>query len=190
MQSAVFDIAERTEKGKKVRMKGDVPGIIYGQSLDKPIPCQISKRELIDLLSSDSSVLSLKLNDKVEHCVLKDVQRDVFGNIVHLDFQYVKKGDTIKLRVPIKFAGIESLDSRKLLLDDIVTEVQLQGHPDEMPEHIDVDVTGLEHGAKIFAKDLVIPQTLKMDLEPETVVARISSLKSDAVDDEAEEAVE
>lgn len=188
MESAVFNIAERTEKGKKVRMKGDVPGIIYGQSLDKPIPCQISKRELIDLLATDSSVLSLKLNDKIEHCVLKDVQRDVFGNIVHLDFQYVKKGDNIKLRVPIRFTGTESLDARKLLLDDIVTEVQLQGHPDEMPEHIEVDVTGLEHGAKILAKDLVLPETLKMELEPETIVARISSLKSDVVADDEETA--
>ena len=120
MQNAVFNITERTEKGKKVRMKGEVPAIMYGQSLEKPIPCQITKRELIDLLASDSSVLSLKLNDKVENCVLKEVQRDAFGNIVHLDFQYVKKGDSVKLKVPVRFAGTESLDARRLLLDDIV----------------------------------------------------------------------
>ena len=188
MQNAVFNITERTEKGKKVRMKGEVPAIMYGQSLEKPIPCQITKRELIDLLASDSSVLSLKLNDKVENCVLKEVQRDAFGNIVHLDFQYVKKGDS----VPVRFAGTESLDARRLLLDDIVTEVQLQGNPSEMPEHIEVNVEGLEHGAQILAKDLVIPETLKMDLDPETVVARIGSLKSEvAIDeDEDEEATE
>ena len=185
MQNAVFNITERTEKGKKVRMKGEVPAIMYGQSLEKPIPCQITKRELIDLLASDSSVLSLKLNDKVENCVLKEVQRDAFGNIVHLDFQYVKKGDSVKLKVPVRFAG-------RLLLDDIVTEVQLQGNPSEMPEHIEVNVEGLEHGAQILAKDLVIPETLKMDLDPETVVARIGSLKSEvAIDeDEDEEATE
>ena len=183
MQNAVFNITERTEKGKKVRMKGEVPAIMYGQSLEKPIPCQITKRELI----SDSSVLSLKLNDKVENCVLKEVQRDAFGNIVHLDFQYVKKGDSVKLKVPVRFAGTESLDARRLLLDDIVTEVQLQGNPSEMPEHIEVNVEGLEHGAQILAKDLVIPETLKMDLDPETVVARIGSLKSEVAIDEDED---
>ena len=118
----------------------------------------------------------------MEHCVLKEVQRDAFGNIVHLDFQYVKKGDTIKLRVPIRFSGAESLDARKLLLDDVITEVQLQGNPSEMPEHIEVDVAGLEHGAKILAKDLVIPETLKSDLEPDTVVARIGSLKTSSIE--------
>ena len=173
MQNAVFNISERTEKGKKVRMEGSIPAIMYGQSLGEPIPCQITKRELIDLLGSKSSVLSLKLNDKVE---------DAFGNIVHLDFQYVKKGDTIKLRVPIRFSGTESLDARKLLLDDVITEVQLQGNPGEMPEHIEVDVAGLEHGAQILAKDLVIPETLKSDLEPDTVVARIGSLKTSSIE--------
>ena len=109
-----------------------------------------------------------------------------------LDFQYVKKGDSVKLKVPVRFAGTESLDARRLLLDDIVTEVQLQGNPSEMPEHIEVNVEGLEHGAQILAKDLVIPETLKMDLDPETVVARIGSLKSEvAIDeDEDEEATE
>ena len=192
MQNAVFNISERTEKGKKVRMEGSIPAIMYGQSLGEPIPCQITKRELIDLLGSKNSVLSLKLNDKIENCVLKEVQRDAFGNIVHLDFQYVKKGDSVKLKVPVRFAGTESLDARRLLLDDIVTEVQLQGNPSEMPEHIEVNVEGLEHGAQILAKDLVIPETLKMDLDPETVVARIGSLKSEvAIDeDEDEEATE
>ena len=192
MQNAVFNISERTEKGKKVRMEGSIPAIMYGQSLGEPIPCQITKRELIDLLGSKNSVLSLKLNDKIENCVLKEVQRDAFGNIVHLDFQYVKKGDSVKLKVPVRFVGTESLDARRLLLDDIVTEVQLQGNPSEMPEHIEVNVEGLEHGAQILAKDLVIPETLKMDLDPETVVARIGSLKSEvAIDeDEDEEATE
>ena len=57
MQNAVFNITERTEKGKKVRMKGEVPAIMYGQSLEKPIPCQITKRELIDLLESQLSFI-------------------------------------------------------------------------------------------------------------------------------------
>ncbi|MBU5335109.1 50S ribosomal protein L25 [Intestinibacter bartlettii] len=194
MESTVFNITERTEKGKKVRMKGDVPGIIYGQSLDKPIPCQITKRELIDLLGSNSSVLALKLNGKTESCVLKEVQRDAFGNIVHLDFQHVKKGDSVKLRVPIRFAGTEALDAKKLLLDDIISEIQLQGDPSEMPEHIEVDVSALEHGAEVLAKDLVIPATLKVDLDPETVVARIGSLKTSglevAADEDSEEVAE
>ena len=51
-----------------------------------------------------------------------------------------------------------------------------------MPEHIEVDVSGLGHGDEILAKDLVIPETLKSELEPDTVVARIGSLKTSSIE--------
>lgn len=187
MESLVFDVKERTEKGKKVRAQGEVPAVIYGAALENPIPCQMTKKEMMKLLSQDSSVVSLNVNGKAESCVLKDVQRDVFGEIIHLDFQQVNKGDSVKLRVPIKFVGVGSLDSRKLLLDEVITEVQLQGHPDEMPEHIEVDVTGLNYGDHVYGKDLSIPANLKADIKADDVVARIGSLVSGEDDEEAEE---
>lgn len=191
MESLVFDVKERTEKGKKVRAEGEVPAIIYGAALENPIPCQMTKKEMMKLLSQESSVVSLNLNGKAESCILKDVQRDVFGEIIHLDFQQVNKGDSVKLRVPIKFVGVGSLDSRKLLLDEVVTEVQLQGHPDEMPEHIEVNVEGLNYGDHVLGKDLAIPETLKADIDDEDIVARIGSLvSSDAEDEETEETAE
>lgn len=187
MESLVFDVKERTEKGKKVRAQGEVPAVIYGAALENPIPCQMTKKEMMKLLSQDSSVVSLNVNGKAESCVLKDVQRDVFGEIIHLDFQQVNKGDSVKLRVPIKFVGVGSLDSRKLLLDEVITEVQLQGHPDEMPEHIEVDVTGLNYGDHVCGKDLSIPENIKADIKADDVVARIGSLVSGEDDEEAEE---
>ena len=192
MQSLVFDVEERTQKGKKVRMQGGVPAVIYGEALENPIPCQMTKKEMMKLLSAQRSVIALNLNGKTENCVLKEVQRDVFGEIIHVDFQQVNKGGSVKLRIPIKFIGVGSLDSRKLLLDEVVTEVQLQGHPDEMPEHIEVDVTGLNHGDCVYGKDLAIPQSIKVDIKPDDVVARIGLLISnDASDDaDAEEAAE
>lgn len=188
MESLVFDVKERTEKGKKVRAEGEVPAIIYGAALENPIPCQMTKKEMMKLLSQESSVVSLNLNGKAESCILKDVQRDVFGEIIHLDFQQVNKGDSVKLRVPIKFVGVGSLDSRKLLLDEVVTEVQLQGHPDEMPEHIEVDVAGLNYGDHVCGKDLAIPASIKADIKADDVVARIGSLVSGEAEEETEEA--
>ncbi|MGN1033297.1 MAG: 50S ribosomal protein L25 [Intestinibacter sp.] len=191
MQSLVFDVKERTEKGKKVRAQGEVPAVIYGEALENPIPCQMTKKEMVKLLSQDSSVIALNLNGKTQNCVLKDVQRDVFGEIIHVDFQYVKQGDSVKLRIPIKFVGVGSLDSRKLLLDEVISEVQLQGHPDEIPEHIEVDVAGLNYGDHVCGKDLAIPANLKADIKADDIVARIGSLvSSEAGGEEAEEATE
>ena len=187
MQNLVFDISERTEKGKKVRAKGEVPCVIYGESLDKSISCKIPRKEMLKLLSSPkNSVLSLNLDGTIEKCVLKEVQRDTFGEIIHLDFQYVRKGDTIKLKVPVSYTGQGFLESKGLLLESIVSEVQLQGHPEEIPENIKVDVSGLNYGDEIFAKDFSIPAVLKSDVSDDTLVARVVALVSESQNQELE----
>lgn len=187
MQNLVFDISERTEKGKKVRTKGEVPCVIYGESLDKSINCKIPRKEMLKLLSSPkNSVLSLNLDGTIEKCVLKEVQRDTFGEIIHLDFQYVRKGDTIKLKVPVSYTGQGFLESKGLLLESIVSEVQLQGHPEEIPENIKVDVSGLNYGDEIFAKDFSIPAVLKSDVSDDTLVARVVALVSESQNQELE----
>ena len=187
MQNLVFDISERTEKGKKVRTKGEVPCVIYGESLDKSISCKIPRKEMLKLLSSPkNSVLSLNLDGTIEKCVLKEVQRDTFGEIIHLDFQYVRKGDTIKLKVPVSYTGQGFLESKGLLLESIVSEVQLQGHPEEIPENIKVDVSGLNYGDEIFAKDFSIPAVLKSDVSDDTLVARVVAFVSESQNQELE----
>ena len=187
MQNLGFDISERTEKGKKVRTKGEVPCVIYGESLDKSISCKIPRKEMLKLLSSPkNSVLSLNLDGTIEKCVLKEVQRDTFGEIIHLDFQYVRKGDTIKLKVPVSYTGQGFLESKGLLLESIVSEVQLQGHPEEIPENIKVDVSGLNYGDEIFAKDFSIPAVLKSDVSDDTLVARVVALVSESQNQELE----
>lgn len=187
MQNLVFDISERTEKGKKVRTKGEVPCVIYGESLDKSINCKIPRKEMLKLLSSPkNSVLSLNLDGTIEKCVLKEVQRDTFGEIIHLDFQYVRKGDTIKLKVPVSYTGQGFLESKGLLLESIVSEVQLQGHPEEIPENIKVDVSRLNYGDEIFAKDFSIPAVLKSDVSDDTLVARVVALVSESQNQELE----
>ncbi|WP_455537786.1 50S ribosomal protein L25 [Terrisporobacter sp.] len=187
MQNLVFNIAERNEKGKKVRIKGEVPCIIYGESLDKSISCKISKKEMLKLLSCPkNSVLSLDLDGTLEKCVLKEVQRNTFGEIIHLDFQYVRKGDTIKLKVPVNYTGQGFLESKGLLVESIISEIQLQGYPEEIPESIKVDVSELNYGDEVFAKSFAIPKTLKSDITDDTIVARVVALVSELQQQEVE----
>ena len=188
MQNLVFNIDERNEKGKKVRMNGEIPCVIYGESLDHSISCKIAKKELSRLLSSNkNSILSLNLNGTIEKCVLKDVQRDTYGEIIHADFQYVKKGDSVKLKVPVNFVGQGYLESKGLLLEVFVSEVQLQGHPEDIPENITVDVSKLSHGDVILPKDLTIAENLKIDINDDRVIATVGELVSKEQEDMIEE---
>ena len=75
MDNLVFNISERCENGKKVRMNGQIPCIIYGRDLNKALSAKITKRELIRLLGyPKSSVVSLNLNGDYKKCIVKEIQ--------------------------------------------------------------------------------------------------------------------
>ena len=188
MQNLVFNVAQRSEKGKKVRMNGQIPGIIYGESLEKSIPCKMDRKEMLKLLSSSrNSVLALNLDGTMEHCVLKEVQRNTFGEIIHLDFQYVKKGDLVKLKVPVNFVGQGYLESKRLLLEVFVSEVQVQGHPEDIPENLTIDVSKLEEGNQILVRDLPISKDMVIEGNVDLAVAKISYRTNNVSEDESEE---
>ena len=118
-------------------------------------------------------------------CIKRSTKRYFWGNNT-LRFSICKKGDTIKLKVPVSYTGQGFLESKGLLLESIVSEVQLQGHPEEIPENIKVDVSGLNYGDEIFAKDFSIPAVLKSDVSDDTLVARVVALVSESQNQELE----
>ena len=99
----------------------------------------------------------------------------------------VKKGDSVKLKVPVNFVGQGYLESKGLLLEVFVSEVQLQGHPEDIPENITVDVSKLSHGDVILPKDLTIAENLKIDINDDRVIATVGELVSKEQEEMIEE---
>lgn len=179
MKNLEFNITKRDEKVNKVRHDGEIPCILYGQNLDKSISAKITKREMINILNyTDSSILNLNLNGDIKKCVIKELQRDPFGNIIHIDFQCIKKGETIKLKVPVNFIGQGVLESRRLLIEDFISEIPLQGEASEIPQNIEINVSELEYGDQILVKDINIPKSVKADINEELMIAKIGSVNT------------
>ena len=94
VESIVLNVSERNEKGKKVRMHGEVPAVLYGSHLDNTVSIKITRKDMYKLLTlAKSSILSLKLNGHIENCVVKELQKDSFGKVIHIDFQDIKKDE-------------------------------------------------------------------------------------------------
>ena len=188
MDDLVFNICERSEKGSKVRKNGEIPCIVYGNDHHKSLSAKITKKEMISLLRyPKSSVVSLNLNGDFKKCIVKEMQQDAFGKIIHIDFQSINKGDLVKLKIPISFVGQETLLSKSLLLESFITEVELQGEPDKFPNNITVDVSKLEEGSQIFIKDLSIPNEIVLESNKDLAVAKIGyNSKNEESDNEEE----
>lgn len=185
MENVAFDISERNEKGKKVRNEGAIPCVIYGGELKKSIPAKITRRDVDKLLCyPKSSIFSLNLDGKKENCVVKELQKNNFGKVIHIDFQYVKNDEIIKLKIPINYEGQDMLECKRLLVETFLSEIELHGEVDKFPKNIDINLENLEYGDKVLAKDLKLPEGIKLGIDGDTVLAKIEGNVSEEVEEE------
>lgn len=180
MSQLAVNIMERqaTENPKALRREGMVPGIIYGDSLENAVPIKMEKTNLLRLLKNNSkgSILKLHLNDKAWSCVVKEVQKDTTADeILHVDFQYVNSDEIIKMNIPITYTGRENLELNRLVLGTFQPELELQGPAAKIPEHFDVDVSKMQFEDKLYAKDIELPEDIKLLTDSETLLAVVNA---------------
>ena len=191
MSNLAFNINERgkNEKAKALRKNGEIPCIIYGDGLKESLPIKINKNDLLKLMSTSttSSLIPLNLNGITKTCVVKDIEKDVFGKVIHVDFQSVNKNEVIRLKLPVNFTNEESLESKRLVLEAFNPEIEIQGVASEMPENIDFSVEGLNFEDKIFAKDVKLPEGITLITAPDTLLAVIAGSDNNGEDEDSAE---
>ncbi|MBE6072789.1 MAG: 50S ribosomal protein L25 [Clostridium butyricum] len=174
MSNVAFNISDRNENVKKVRQNGEIPGVLYGDDLDNPISIKMVRSDVDKLLKcSKSSILDLNLNGQIEKCVVKDLQKDTYGKVIHIDFKNVRKDENIKLKIQINFIGVGILESKRLLLGTFLNEIELHGEVDKFPESIELDVSKLGFGDKVLASDLSIPEGIVLGIDKDTIIAKV-----------------
>ena len=167
------EVRENFGKGfaRRLRAAGKIPAVIYGHGTD-PVHVALPGHQVALLVRRANVVLELDVNGKHELTLVKDVQKDPVHQIIeHIDLLVVKKGEKIQVDVPVvvlgePFAGtIANLDA---------TSVALEVEATHIPEHIEVDVEGLEDGTHITAGELTLPKGATLVADAETLVVAIS----------------
>ncbi len=179
MKSNFIKAVERNSKAKSIRKQGFVPGVIYGEGEDTVV-VKFESIRLSKLLKDNtkSSKIQVKLGDETKQCIVKEVQKDpATGDILHIDMQSIRKDESIKIKVPVVFNGRGMLESKNLLLENQLPEIELSGIVGLMPENIEIDVSDKDFGDKIFVKDIQVPEGLNVLHEEDELVAVISALK-------------
>lgn len=179
MSNIAFKVYERNVKinQSKLRKTGQIPGIIYGEFLDSAIPIKMCNAELNRMLrkNKSGSIIDVELNNKNFNCVVKEVQKNNLHEILHVDLQYIKPNEVIKMRIPIKTIGQEYLESKRLTLETHNLFIDLQGNVEKIPESIEINVADMQADDKIFIEDIVIPQEVTILTDPKTLLAVVSS---------------
>ncbi len=199
-----FDlVAEyREDKGKgasrRLRREGKVPAIIYGAGRP-PRSLSFDHNKVLRQLENESfysSVLNIKVGDKSQAAIVKDIQRHPAKPIImHIDLQRIVEGEVIKMNVPIHFVGgdvavgvKEGGGSVSLLR----TDVEVVCLPKDLPEYFEVDISGLELDEMLHLSDITVPEgveipELALGPEHDHPMVSIHVIKVAVIEEEVEE---
>jgi large subunit ribosomal protein L25 len=190
-------IAEpRVAKGKggarKTRAAGRVPGILYGHGSD-PVSVSVDDRELSHALHTDAGqnvLLNLVLDGEEILAMPREVQRNLLrGKLVHVDFLRIARDEKIAVEVPIQLVG-EAIGVREEggVVQHQMWTLHVESFPQDVPGHIEADITKLGMGDSLKVADLVVAETLTILTDIDEVV--VSIVAPQIVRTEAEEAAE
>lgn len=193
MAIASINALPRDEKAKKARAEGFIPAIIYGKDI-KPTPVKFEEGPIKKVIHQHGERAKVKVHMGNEESlgVLKAVDRHpTKGSIVHMDIQLVKADQKINWEIPVVFNNTENLDSKKLILQINMDQIEVSGTPSQIPDKIEIDVADKEAGDTITIGDLKLPEGVEILKETGEPIAVITygNMEEEA-DDSNEESVE
>jgi len=165
------ELREDVGKGasRRLRHQGKIPAVIYGGKID-PATLTLEHGPLMNAAAQESfysSILEIKVADgRTQKVVVRDVHHHPFKlQIMHLDFMRVSADEVLRISVPIHFTGEDESEAGKisgLVIQHLVTEVEIAALPENLPEYLDVDLSGLEEGGVVMLSEIKLPEGVEI----------------------------
>lgn len=181
----------RTEFGKgaarRIRRDNKVPGVLYGHGSD-PLHLTLPGHDLLLALRTPNVLIALDIDGKSrELAIPKAVQRDPLkGFLEHVDLLLVKHGEKVTVEIPVHTEG--ELAPGGNLLEHVLVALPVEAEATHIPEAVAVSVEGLEAGASVHARDIVLPSGVSLAVDEDAVVLQVLAAQAVESEEEGEEA--
>jgi len=184
MERVSLEAKRRDETGtnrvRKLRQQGLVPAVVYGRGRD-PVPVTVEGKALRASLRTHAGLnalidLSIKDGSRLAETVMvREVQREMFNrSIIHVDFHTIDLTETLEAHVPLVLTGLaKGVADEGGILDFHLREVVVKCLPTQIPESIEIDVSGLGLGDTLHASDIKLPAEVTMVTPAEEAVATV-----------------
>jgi len=159
MQDYKIEVQKRELSSKKsfvkgLRHNGDIPGIYYSHDSKESIPFMVTQKVLREALKSDSQVYKINVGSKTRDVIIKSIQyHPITEKMIHIDLYGVDMDTKVVVKVPIVIIGQSvGVKDEGGVLNQSMTEVEIECLPQYIPQHIEADIS-----------DLAIGDTLRLD---------------------------
>ncbi len=177
------------KKVKSLRREGLVPAVLYGHETES-LPLKVEERELDRILAQagEHRLIALKIgrSRKSQMVLTRDVQWDVITRRpIHVDFYAVVMTEKITTEVPLALVGeAPAMIQEGIMLLQSLDEVEVECLPGDLPEAIEVDLSGLEEiDQAIYVKDLQVPPVVEILTDAEEIVVKVGWAAAEEVEE-------
>jgi large subunit ribosomal protein L25 len=173
---------ERAGKGaaRATRRSDLVPGVVYGGKAE-PTLISVEPRTLTTLMHSPNfrvTLFDMEIEGgKPERTMAMDVQvHPVSDRPIHVDFRRIDKNTAVKVPIPVRFLNEAASPGIKVggVLNIVRHDIEVRVKPDDIPDHIDVDLTGLKIGDSVHINAVTLPKGVKPTIARNFTVCSIA----------------
>jgi len=175
---------------RRVRVAGKIPAVVYGAGQDA-VAVAVDPKVITRILHSDSghnTIFDLNVEGSaLVKAMIVDWQHEpIKGHLLHIDLKRIAMDKMMTVSVPIQMVGIPvGVKSQGGILEHVMREVEVECLPNDIPSHLDVDVSALELHGLIHVSDLPHSGSLKFLADENATVAHVTIIKEEVVAVEA-----
>ena len=195
MQQKQMNVELRSKTGKgisrQLRRNEMVPGVVYGKGMD-PVPVSVKYRELLAAMAGEggqNNLITLAGGGGLDQtmAIIADLQRDTLvGTYKHVDLHRINMNEKLRVTVPVVLKGTAAGVKEGGLLDFAHHELHVECLPNNIPDHIEIDITNLKIAHSIHVSEIQLPAGVKVLDNPKTpVVGVLGRVKEEAAAAEA-----
>lgn len=175
-EKSIIAAEQRTEFGKgaarRVRRAHKIPAVLYGHGA-APIHLTLPGHQTMLAVKMANAVLTLDIDGKEQLALVKDIQRDAIKPVIdHMDLVLVRRGEKVTVDVPVSIIGEAALDT---VVNVENQTLAIAAEATNIPESIEIDVTGAVAGTQIHAGAVVLPNGAVLEADPGLLVVNITA---------------
>lgn len=167
MTSHSITAVQRTEKQsssslRNLRASGRIPAVVYGLNAQS-LSVDVDYKDMMKLARTGrSEMFKLHVEGKEDlSVIIKDFQKKD-GKWSHVDFLQISENQPLRVSIPIDYQGVAIGSQEGGVVQHLVTELEVEGLPAELPSTIEIDVSHLAMGDKLMASEVKLPKGITL----------------------------
>jgi large subunit ribosomal protein L25 len=171
---------------RRVRAAGKIPAVLYGAGHDA-IAVEVDPKQITRILFSETghnTIFDVQVDGVPSaKAMIVDSQREpIKDSLIHIDMKRIALDKLLQVSVRVKLLGVPvGVKTEGGILDQVLREVEIECLPADIPNHIDVDVTGLAMHGVLRVSDLPHSDKIKYLTAEDATVAHVVTIREEVV---------